>query len=143
LQAWQCNSAPLFHTGWFVDSLATQILVIFIIRTANPLQDRPHPLLVASSLLALTLAVALPYSSLASWFGFVPVPALLMGALSVVATAYFSIDKQFCGKGFNGPLAASLSDRNWAAKQLMMQRRDTVNGMLAGIGTRNLYSPAA
>ena len=40
----------LFHTGWFVESLATQILVIFIIRTADPLRDRPHPALVASSL---------------------------------------------------------------------------------------------
>ena len=38
----------LFHTGWFVESLSTQILVIFIIRTVNPLQDRPAPALVAS-----------------------------------------------------------------------------------------------
>jgi len=36
----------LFHTGWFVESLATQVLVIFIIRTVHPLQDRPHPALV-------------------------------------------------------------------------------------------------
>ncbi len=42
----------LFHTGWFVESLATQTLVIFIIRTAHPLRDRPHPALVASTLLA-------------------------------------------------------------------------------------------
>ena len=61
----------LFHTGWFVESLATQILVIFIIRTAHPLRDRPHPALVASTLLATALAVALPYSPLASWLGFV------------------------------------------------------------------------
>jgi hypothetical protein len=34
-------SAPLFHTGWFVESLATQTLVLFIIRTAgNPLHSR-------------------------------------------------------------------------------------------------------
>ena len=43
----------LFHTGWFVESLATQILVIFIIRTAHPLRDRPHPALVASYALRL------------------------------------------------------------------------------------------
>jgi Mg2+-importing ATPase len=36
------SNAVQFHTGWFVESLSTQILVIFIIRTAQPLQDRPH-----------------------------------------------------------------------------------------------------
>jgi Mg2+-importing ATPase len=78
----------LFHTGWFVESLATQILVIFIIRTARPFRDRPHPLLVASSLSAFGLAVALPYSPLAPWLGFVPVPATVLGALALVTFAY-------------------------------------------------------
>ena len=78
----------LFHTGWFVESLATQILVIFIIRTAYPLRDRPHPALVASTLLAFAVAVALPYSPLAPWLGFVPLPAALMGALALVTIAY-------------------------------------------------------
>ncbi len=78
----------LFHTGWFVESLATQILVIFIIRTAQPLRDPPHPALVASSLLAFAVAVALPYSPLAHWLGFVPVPAPVMGALGLVTIAY-------------------------------------------------------
>ena len=40
----------LFQTGWFVKSLATQTLVIFIIRTSDPLRDPPHPALVASML---------------------------------------------------------------------------------------------
>ncbi len=78
----------LFHTGWFVESLSTQILVIFIIRTAHPLRDRPHPALVASSLSAFALAVALPYSPLGHWLGFVPVPAAIMGALMLTTLAY-------------------------------------------------------
>jgi P-type Mg2+ transporter len=78
----------LFHTGWFVESLATQVLVIFIIRTAYPLRDPPHPALVATTLLAFAVAVALPYSPLAPWLGFVPVPATLMGALALVTIAY-------------------------------------------------------
>ena len=78
----------LFHTGWFVESLATQVLVIFIIRTAHPLRDPPHPALVASTLFAFAVAVALPYSPLAPWLGFVPVPAALMGALALVTVAY-------------------------------------------------------
>ena len=37
-------SQPEFHTGWFVESLATQTLVIFVIRTTgNPLKSRPQP----------------------------------------------------------------------------------------------------
>ena len=78
----------LFHTGWFVESLSTQILVIFIIRTAYPLRDRPNPALVASSLSAFAVALALPYSPLAHWLGFVPVPASVMGALTLVTITY-------------------------------------------------------
>ena len=87
LWVFQANDA-LFHTAWFVELLATQILVIFIIRTAHPLRDRPHPALVASSLSALALAVALPYSPLAHWFGFVPIPATLFGTLALVTIVY-------------------------------------------------------
>jgi Mg2+-importing ATPase len=78
----------LFHTGWFVESLATQVLVIFIIRTAHPLQDRPHPALVASTLFAFALAVVLPYSPLADWLGFVPLSVNVLGALALVVIAY-------------------------------------------------------
>jgi Mg2+-importing ATPase len=83
--------APLFHTGWFVESLSTQILVIFVIRTGKPLQDSPHKALVASSLSALGVAVALPYSPLAHWFGFVPPSAALMGALGLVTITYLLV----------------------------------------------------
>ncbi|MGO9392156.1 magnesium-translocating P-type ATPase [Rhodoblastus sp.] len=81
----------LFQTGWFVESLATQTLVIFIIRTARPLQDPPHPALVASTLFAFATAVALPYSPLAPWLGFVPLPATVMGALALVTAAYLAL----------------------------------------------------
>ena len=67
---------------------ATQVLVIFIIRTAHPLRDPPHPALVVSTLLAFAVAVALPYSPLAPWLGFAPVPAPLMGALALVTIGY-------------------------------------------------------
>jgi P-type Mg2+ transporter len=82
------SNAVQFQTGWFVESLSTQILVIFIIRTAQPLQDRPHAALVASSLSAFTIAVVLPYSPLAHWFGFVPLPAEVMSALALITLVY-------------------------------------------------------
>jgi Mg2+-importing ATPase len=78
----------LFHTAWFVESLATQVLVIFIIRTARPFRNRPHPLLIASSLSAVCIALALPYSPVASWLGFVPIPATLLAALALVVIVY-------------------------------------------------------
>ena len=78
----------LFHTGWFVESLATQTLVIFIIRTAHPLRDWPHPALVATTLCAAALAVAIPYTPLASWLGFVAPSVAFMGALALVTIAY-------------------------------------------------------
>src|SRR5208283_477311 len=81
LWVFHANEA-LFHTGWFVESLATQILVIFIIRAAHPSSDPPHPLLVASSLSAFGVAVALPFMPFAHWLGFVPVPAAVLGSLA-------------------------------------------------------------
>jgi len=89
LLLWLFQADPvLFHTGWFVESLSTQVLVIFIIRTAHPLRDWPSPVLVASSLSALTIAVAFPYLPFAYWLGFVPLPAEVLGLLALVTAAY-------------------------------------------------------
>jgi P-type Mg2+ transporter len=65
----------LFHTGWFIESMATQVLVIFIIRTRrNPFKSRPNIWLTLSSLSVAFLAVVLPFTPLGSYFGFVPPP---------------------------------------------------------------------
>ncbi|MGD1037734.1 MAG: magnesium-translocating P-type ATPase [Roseiarcus sp.] len=81
----------LFHTGWFVESLATQTLVIFIIRTAHPLRDRPHPALVATTLFATAMAVGIPYTPLAPWLGFVAPSAPFIGAIALVTIAYLML----------------------------------------------------
>ncbi len=69
-------SETLFHTGWFVESLATQTLVLFVIRTAgNPLRSRPS-LPLATTTLAIVLAGAvIPFTPVAPFLGFVPPPA--------------------------------------------------------------------
>src|SRR5262249_42135073 len=65
----------LFHTGWFVESLATQTLVLFVIRTAgNPLTSRPSLALSVTTVLIVLVGMALPYSPLAGALGFVPLP---------------------------------------------------------------------
>jgi Mg2+-importing ATPase len=57
------TNASLFHTGWFVESLATQTLVILVIRTAaNPLKSGPSRALLISVLAVVTMAAVLPYT---------------------------------------------------------------------------------
>jgi len=82
----------LFQTGWFVESLCTQVLVIFIIRTrGNPLKSRAHPLLVVSSLAVVAGAVVLPFTPLGTYFGFVPPPAKFYFILGAMVLAYLFI----------------------------------------------------
>jgi len=66
----------LFRTGWFVESLATQALVLFVIRTAgSPWRSRPSAPLAATTLGVVAVAILLPYTPLAAPLGFRPLPA--------------------------------------------------------------------
>jgi Mg2+-importing ATPase len=68
-------SEALFHTGWFVESLATQTLVLFVIRTAgNPLRSRPSIPLATTTILIVCIGLVLPFTPLAEPLGFVPLP---------------------------------------------------------------------
>src|SRR5206468_9339473 len=68
---------PLFHTGWFVESLATQTLVLFVIRTAgSPLKSRPSVPLAVTTLLIVLTGILLPFTPLAADLGFTPLPGL-------------------------------------------------------------------
>jgi P-type Mg2+ transporter len=80
-------SETLFHTGWFVESLATQTLVLFVIRTAgNPLRSRPSRWLTLNTLTVVVIGVLLPFSPLARLLGFVrlPVPYFLFLGISTL-----------------------------------------------------------
>ena len=81
--------AVLFHTGWFVESLATQTLVLFIIRTAgNPLRSRPSRPLAITTLLIVAIGMLLPYTPLAVPLGFTPLPGLYFLFLVVMTAIY-------------------------------------------------------
>ena len=82
----------LFQTGWFVESLATQVLVIFVIRTRrNPLSSRPHAALAATSLAVVLAALILPFTGLGRYFGFQAPPAEFLAILVVLVVAYLGI----------------------------------------------------
>ena len=84
------NASPEeFRTVWFLESMATQILVIFIIRTnGRPWRNFPRPILAATSLAALLAAMALPFTPAGSWFGFVVPPAGMLGGVGAIVLAY-------------------------------------------------------
>ncbi len=82
-------SEALFHTGWFVESLATQTLVLFVIRTAgNPFRSRPSLPLAITTMLIVLLGIVLPVSPLARVFGFTPLPAMFFLFLSGMVITY-------------------------------------------------------
>ena len=82
----------LFQTGWFVESLCTQVLVIFIIRTrGNPFKSRAHPILVVTSLTVVAIAAALPFTPVGTYFGFVPPPAQFYAILAMMVVVYLAI----------------------------------------------------
>ncbi|MEQ1560754.1 MAG: magnesium-translocating P-type ATPase [Methyloglobulus sp.] len=82
----------LFQTGWFVESLCTQVLVIFVIRTrGNPFKSRAHPILVATSLTVVAIAAALPFTPIGTYFGFVPPPAQFYAILAAMVVVYLAI----------------------------------------------------
>lgn len=81
--------APLFRTGCFVESLATQTLVVFVIRTAgNPLKSRPSRSLLISVLAVVAMAAVLPYTLLGSLLRFVPLPVTLLATIEGLALTY-------------------------------------------------------
>ena len=78
-----------FHTGWFVESLATQTLVLFVIRTAgNPLQSRPSSALIATCLAVVAVGIFLPFSPVAGMLGFTALPAGYFAFLAAATGSY-------------------------------------------------------
>lgn len=79
----------LFHTGWFVESLVTQCLVVFVIRTARaPWRWLPSPALALNVLAIVLIGLWLPYSPLAAFLGFVPLPPAYLAFLAGAVASY-------------------------------------------------------
>jgi P-type Mg2+ transporter len=80
-----------FRTAWFLESMATQILVIFVIRTRMPAwQALPHPFLTTTSLAALCAAMVLALTPLGTPLGFTSLPMTVTVAVLVIVAAYLA-----------------------------------------------------
>ncbi|RVT97724.1 magnesium-translocating P-type ATPase [Rhodovarius crocodyli] len=92
LLVWVFQAGPeVFRTAWFLESMATQILVIFLIRSAGPFwRHWPHPVLAGTSLAALAVAVFLALGPLAPVLGFAPLPGALLGAIGLLVVLYLA-----------------------------------------------------
>ena len=80
----------LFQTAWFTESLATQSLVIFAIRTRRVpfFRSRPSAALAAGTLGSVAAAIVIPYTPLASLLGFTALPAAFLGILGAMVVTY-------------------------------------------------------
>jgi P-type Mg2+ transporter len=86
--AW--DKPALFQTGWFVESLLTQTLIIHIIRTAKIpfVESRASAALIATSILICAVGVALPFTWVGASLGFVPLPPLYWPAVIAIIACY-------------------------------------------------------
>jgi Mg2+-importing ATPase len=89
--AW--NNPSLFQTGWFVESLLTQTLIIHIIRTAKIpfIESHASPALIATTVIICTVGMTLPFTWAGSALGFVPLPWLYWPLVAAMLLAYASL----------------------------------------------------
>ncbi|HZR07619.1 MAG TPA: cation transporting ATPase C-terminal domain-containing protein, partial [Myxococcales bacterium] len=88
--ALKAHYESLFHSGWFVESLLTQTLIVHIIRTNRVpfFQSRASWPLALTTVLVMAAACALPYSPLAGYLGLVPLPLSFWPWMLATVVAY-------------------------------------------------------
>ena len=89
--AW--DKPALFQTGWFVESLLTQTLIIHIIRTAKVpfLESRASGAVMATSLIIAAIGIILPFTLIGATLGFVPLPAAYWLPLGAILLGYATL----------------------------------------------------
>ncbi len=90
---WDVSHEALFQTGWFVESLLTQTLIIHVIRTNRIpfLQSRASLPLLLTTLVIIAFGVSLPFIPLGRSLGFVPLPGLYWPLVGLGVVAYFAL----------------------------------------------------
>jgi len=84
-------SEQTFQTAWFVESLLTQLLIVYVIRTRKRFwRSRPSRLLTVLTGLIVVATFSLPFLPIASWFGFVPLPLPVIFGLITISVLYLA-----------------------------------------------------
>ena len=84
------RAAPdLFRTGWFVESLLTELVMVLVVRTRRPFyKSRPGTVLLVLTVGVMVLALVIPYLPKAGTFGFVPLPGTLLFIILAITVTY-------------------------------------------------------
>lgn len=84
-------TASAFQTGWFVESLITELAIVLVVRTRAAFwRSRPSALLSWLTLAVVVFAVAIPFLPGAHWFGFVALPLTVVSGLIAITLAYLA-----------------------------------------------------
>lgn len=79
----------LFRTGWFVESLLTELVIALVVRTRRPFfRSRPGTILLASTAVLCAVAFVIPFLPLAAVLGFVPLPGPLLATMCGITVLY-------------------------------------------------------
>jgi Mg2+-importing ATPase len=92
---WVFKTAPEeFRTGWFVESLLTELVIALVVRTRRPFfLSRPGNLLLLTTFAVMVVALMLPYLPFSSVIGFVPLPApVMLGMIALTLTYVFAVE---------------------------------------------------
>jgi Mg2+-importing ATPase len=83
----------LFHSAWFVESLLTQTMIVWVLRTNKIpfLQSRPSTGLMLTTLTVMGVAIALPYSPFAHAIGLAPLPPIFWAWMAGFCSVYFML----------------------------------------------------
>lgn len=91
LLLWLDVSVEQFRTAWFLESVVSAALIVFVVRSSKPFfSSRPGKYLIVATLTIVAVTVALPYTPIAHLIGFEPLPVRLFGLLGIIVALYIS-----------------------------------------------------
>lgn len=80
-----------FRTAWFLESVVSAAMIVFVVRSSKPcFKSRPGQYLAASTLAIVAVTLALPYTPIARFAGFQPLPSPVLGYLAIIVALYFT-----------------------------------------------------
>ncbi|HEY0273864.1 MAG TPA: cation transporting ATPase C-terminal domain-containing protein, partial [Chitinophaga sp.] len=79
----------VFQSGWFTESVISAVAIVLVVRTRLPFfKSPPGRLLAGAALLVVLFVFCIPFTPMASWFGFVPLPIQSYGWILLIVAVY-------------------------------------------------------